>query len=668
MVNTRTGFITLSAVYCPPKHKISEANFTDFFKTLGNRFIAGGDWNAKHIYWGSRLTTSRGRSLKECLDSNHLLTLSTGSPTYWPSDPEKTPDLLDFFITKNVCPQYTTVESSLDGSSDHSPIILTISSIIPTSDRGCESLHNFKTDWNSFPEAFGTHLAEVFKPNEAQGDDDPDIDFIPNQDFQLSVPPSPTSPSEVLREIKNMNAKKAPGFNLITPRLLKELPKKCVVFLTNLFNATFRLSHFPNVWKVSQIIMIYKPGKPAHETSSYRPISLTPVLSKLWEKIFLVRLSKCINERDIIPQHQFGFRKHHLTVEQVHRVYDSIRHCLETKQYCSAAFLDIQQAFDRVWHKGLLCKVKKLLPHPIYSTISSYLENRVFFVKQGEARSDLFECLAGVPQGSVLGSVLYNIFTHDLPQSADVTIATYADDAAFLSSFVDPIRATVKLQKQLNDTHAWLNKWRIKASAPKCFHITFSLRQGDCPPVKLDNTILPQTNCVKYLGFLLDRHLTWKDHIKAKRDETNHRFRNLLWLLCRQSTLSTNNKLLIYTTIQKPIWIYGIQIWSTASKSNIMCLQRVQNNILRVIAGAPWFARNSEIHDYLGIPTVTAEIERYKKKYMERLSTHPNPLAYQLTTSRPVKRLKRAAAQSCSHSKCHSPLNKFTYSLATDCK
>ncbi|CAH2093054.1 unnamed protein product [Euphydryas editha] len=75
MVNTRTGFITLSAVYCPPKHKISEANFTDFFKTLGNRFIAGGDWNAKHIYWGSRLTTSRGRSLKVCLDSNHLLTL-----------------------------------------------------------------------------------------------------------------------------------------------------------------------------------------------------------------------------------------------------------------------------------------------------------------------------------------------------------------------------------------------------------------------------------------------------------------------------------------------------------------------------------------------------------------------------------------------------------------
>ncbi|XP_045453923.1 fatty acid synthase-like [Melitaea cinxia] len=639
MVNTRTGLIALSAVYCPPKHKISEANFTDFFKTLGNRFIAGGDWNAKHIYWGSRLTTSRGRSLKECLHSNHLLTLSTGSPTYWPTDPEKTPDLLDFFITKNVCPQYTSVESSLDGSSDHSPIILRISSIIPTSDRGCESLHNFKTDWYGFrdllneeinlhfpmssvneledaslyftnlvqvaawkntPElctesfsptlpmvirhkieekrrlrrvwqlsrhpsdksalnraikelkgllrasanetvrqtlelmsplgrgerslwkatknlnkmqipippirnrntwartdiekadAFGTYLAAIFKPNEAKGDEDPHIDLILNQDFQLSVPPSPTSPSEVLREIKNMNAKKAPGFDLITPKLLKELPKKCVVFLTNLFNATLRLSHFPNVWKVSQIIMIHKPGKPTHEPSSYRPISLTPVLSKLWEKIFIARLSKCINERDIIPQHQFGFRKHHSTVEQVHRVYDSIRHCLETKQYCSAAFLDIQQAFDKVWHKGLLYKIKKLLPHPIYSTIRSYVENRVFFVKQGEARSGLFKCLAGVPQGSVLGPVLYNIFTHDLPQSADVTIATYADDAAFLSSSVDPIRATAKLQRKLNDTHAWLNKWRMKASAPKSFHITFSLRQGDCPPVIPELKLRPE--------------------------------------------------------------------------------------------------------------------------------------------------------------------------------
>ncbi|CAH2093053.1 unnamed protein product [Euphydryas editha] len=251
--------------------------------------------------------------------------------------------------------------------------------------------------------------------------------------------------------------------------------------------------------------MIHKPGKPAHETSSYQPISSQSLFIYLFQS-----------------------------------------------------------------------NIKKLLPHSIYSTIRSYMENRVFFVNRGEARSDFFECIAGVSQGSVLGPVLYNIFTYDLPQSADVTIATYADDAAFLSSSVDPIRATVKLQKQLNDTHAWLNKWRIKASAPKSFHITFSLRQGDCPPVKLDNIILPQTNSV--IGFLLGRRLTWKDHIKAERDETNHRFRNLLWLLGRQSTLSTNNKLLVYTTILKPIWIYGIQIWSTASKSKIMCLQRVQNN------------------------------------------------------------------------------------------
>jgi hypothetical protein len=107
--------------------------------------------------------------------------------------------------------------------------------------------------------------------------------------------------------------------------------------------------------------MINKPEKSAHETSSYRPISLTPLLSKLWEKILLARLRPHVEE--IIPSHQFGFRKSHSTVEQMHRVYQAIRLSFERKEYCTAAFLDVQQAFDRVWHDGLLCKIKQMLPH-----------------------------------------------------------------------------------------------------------------------------------------------------------------------------------------------------------------------------------------------------------------------------------------------------------------
>ncbi|XP_052744844.1 E3 SUMO-protein ligase ZBED1-like [Bicyclus anynana] len=160
--------------------------------------------------------------------------------------------------------------------------------------------------------------------------------------------------------------------------------------------------------------------------------------------------------------------------------------------------------------------------------------------------------------------------------------------------------------------------------------------------INLDKETLPQTTCVKYLGFYLDRRLTWKDHIKNKRDDLNNRFRNLLWLLGRQSVLSLNNKLLVYCAILKPIWLYGIQIWSTASTSNTLVIQRAQNRILRTIANAPWYSRNTEIHQYLEIPTIQEEIKKHKMQHRTRLLKHPNPLACGLLTADRVKRLKRA--------------------------
>ncbi|KAJ8737403.1 hypothetical protein PYW07_000674 [Mythimna separata] len=787
-VEDPSGPFNISAVYCPPRHNINEDMFSEYFETLGNTFIAGGDWNAKHNNWGSRITLTRGRELKKSMDAKRMSSLSTGEPTYWPTDRNKLPDLVDFFVTKNVCHKFTQIESCLDGSSDHTPIILRLCKTAIHYEPN-DVLYNYKTDWDNFREyvedkidlnlplkspedvdnaclyitnliqvaawnstpelkrlanssltpievrrkiaekrrlrriwqtsrneqdktllnraikelkeilanvkneetqqrlermapnangihslwkatkhlpspqqcfppirsgnswarsdqektdTFATHLANVFKPNESCVPEDPEIDNILNQDLQLCLPLRPTSPRELSRLIFTMNSNKAPGFDLITPKILKELPRKGLVFLTTLINASLRTSYVPALWKISQIVMIHKPGKPANEASSYRPISLTPVLSKLWEKVILNRLKPHLLENRTIPDHQFGFREQHSTIEQVHRVYRTIRQCMENKEYCSAAFLDVQQAFDRVWHKGLLCKIKQLLPHSFYLLMKSYLSDRYFQVKLRDARSSLVACLAGVPQGSVLGPVLYNIFTSDLPQCLDVSVATFADDAAFLACSKDPIKASSVLQEQLDQTHDWLNKWRIRASAPKSNHITFTLRRGDCPLVNLGPDALPQSSCVKYLGFYLDRRLTWKDHLRTKRTEINYRFKNLLWLLGRQSALSLSNKLRVYCSIIKPIWTYGIQLWTSASKSNIMCIQRAQNNILRVIAAAPWYTRNSEIHEYLEIPIILEETKRYLNRYKERLKSHPNPLSHSLLVQNHSKRLKKA--------------------------
>ena len=156
--------------------------------------------------------------------------------------------------------------------------------------------------------------------------------------------------------------RKSPGFDLITAEVARCLPKRAIVFLTHIYNAVLRLSYFPLLWKFSKIILFPKPNKPPDLVTSYRPISLLPFFGKVLERLILNRILPIISEKNLLPNYQFGFRAHHSTIHQVHRLVDSISFALEKKMYCSCVFLDIQQAFDRVWHEGLLYKVKTFLP------------------------------------------------------------------------------------------------------------------------------------------------------------------------------------------------------------------------------------------------------------------------------------------------------------------
>ena len=124
--------------------------------------------------------------------------------------------------------------------------------------------------------------------------------------------------------------------------------------------------------------MILKPGKNPNDITSYRPISLLPILSKIIENIFLKGLTPIIDESNLIAYHQFGFRQENGTIDQAHRLVYKINNDLESKRYCSAAFIDISQAFDKAWHRVLLYKLKRALPHPEYTLLKSYLTDRTF--------------------------------------------------------------------------------------------------------------------------------------------------------------------------------------------------------------------------------------------------------------------------------------------------
>jgi hypothetical protein len=159
-IKARPWSFIIAAMYSQPRHRIEVEDYENFLHHLGNKFIVGGEWNAKHTNWGSRIITPKGRNLLQSITNYNCTYLSTGEPTYWPSDPNKTPDLLDFFVLKSIASNYIQIAANWDLSSDHTPIITTLSSHVLCKPK-TPGLITSKTDWT----AFRTHIVERIKLN-----------------------------------------------------------------------------------------------------------------------------------------------------------------------------------------------------------------------------------------------------------------------------------------------------------------------------------------------------------------------------------------------------------------------------------------------------------------------------------------------------------------------
>ena len=247
------------------------------------------------------------------------------------------------------------------------------------------------------------------------------------------------------------------------------MQRPVVVKVTNIINAAIRLKHVPSAWKVSEVIML-----PKVEVDSNRPISLLPIMSKLFEKLIAKRLHRILDKYCIIPSHQFGFRRAHSTIDQIHRITDVIEKALEEGAICSALLLDIAQAFDRVWHEGLLFKIKELLPREYFALLTSYLHGRKFRVRNGNDYSMLKSIRAGVPQGSVLGPMLYLLYVNDIPKTANTMLATFADDTAIMSTSNSIEDSVSRLQMAAGEIVCWSYRWRIKLNESKSTFINFT--------------------------------------------------------------------------------------------------------------------------------------------------------------------------------------------------
>lgn len=488
-------------------------------------------------------------------------------------------------------------------------------------------------------EAFALHLEERFSPILTVSQTDlVEIETGLRQTAQTDeVSFRPVRVSEVASIIKKLENKKAAGIDKVDNHTIKSLPLKGLLYLTLIYNNSLRLGHFPSRWKQALVKMIHKPGKPTHIVSSYRPISLLSGLSKILEKIILSRMMELNSVVKIIPNHQFGFRKSHSAEQQLGRVTKLILQAFEAGSYCSAVYMDIKEAFDRVWHTGLRYKLKKILPMPLMSILDSYLRERTFQVEcHNGVRSDLKQINAGVPQGSILGPVLYNIYTSDIPATPLHTthgyktmVATYADDIIILISNLRQNIAITEQQRYLNTLEAWAKKWCITVNPAKSNHIMHTLRRVlPYEPVKLNN--IPIKNVTKhvYLGVTLDSKLHFDQHISSLEAKIKIRSNKINWLINSHSKLPLKVKVILYKQLIAPIWQYTLPVWGTLlSNSQFARLKVMQSKILRLITGAPWHVSNETIRADLHVPTVEDIFVKACAKYYAHLRTHPNPEA-----------------------------------------
>ena len=334
--------------------------------------------------------------------------------------------------------------------------------------------------------------------------------------------------------ISQLSTSTSSGPDQITYPLLSHLPQSALNFLLYIFNLSWSTHTFPSAWKQSTIIPILKPGKPSDSPSSYRPISLTLCTSKLFERMVLGRLTYFLELHDILSPVQAGFRPGRSTVDQVLLLSQSIAdsfHQSKPGARTVLATVDFAKAFDSVWHSALLSKLLSLdLPLCFVEWIRSYLSDRRSKVRICNSYSRPFRLRRGVPQGSVLGPVLFSLYINDLPTflPASVKTSLYADDLAIWASSPSVECATAVVQAALNRLVEWSSKWRLPLNPLKCETSFFSLDPYQSrmqPSLHILNTPLKFNPRPTFLGVTFDCTLSFKYHVLSLREKFHSRFR-----------------------------------------------------------------------------------------------------------------------------------------------
>ena len=299
--------------------------------------------------------------------------------------------------------------------------------------------------------------------------------------------------------------------------MLKKAGYAITPSLTKLFNLSLTKGNFPGSWKKAYVTLLFKKNDKSI-VDNYRPVSLLSCVGKLFERAVFKYVFNFLRDTDAISIKQSGFVPGDSTVYQLAHLYHIFSEALDKQKDIRVVFCDISKAFDRVWHTGLLAKLSRVgVTGQLLKWFTSYLSNRYQRVVVNGQMSLWGLIKAGVPQGSVLGPLLFLIYINDLTfeiQSSEMRL--FADDT-ILYLFVDnPTQSAQALNDDLERMTQWASKWLVKFSPPKTKSMTISKKRKPevLPPLFMDGTKLDIVETHKHLGVTLSKHLTWNDHIE----------------------------------------------------------------------------------------------------------------------------------------------------------